>query len=91
LLQNANNATQHGVSDIKKGLFQLSCLLDKLTQINQIATYVGHRSLRFLSLWGITQQVSTILIRLSSPNTKPQTQPPASYTARMAQLSQPKF
>ena len=79
-------------SDNKKGLFQFfSCGLGHLTQIYQIATYVGHHSLRSLSLWGITQQVPTILIRLSSPNTKPPIQPPVSYIARTAKLSQHNF
>ena len=48
----------------QKRLFQFSCGLGHLTQVYQIATYVGHDSLRSLSLWGITQQVPTILIRL---------------------------
>ena len=92
LLQNANNATQHGVSETKNKAYSnsLACWASSrkliklqhllaITQINQIA------------LWGITEQLPTILIRLSSPRTKPQTKTPPSYTARMAQLSQLRF
>ena len=79
----------------QKGLFQFSCLLGELTQINQIATSVGHQTnlsnCNKRSLWGITEQLPTIFIRLSSPRKKLTTQPPPSYTAKMTHLSQPKF